>query len=366
MSMTIAHVTAGSSTQELAAPRRRLRQLLADQNAMLRQGRQGRWRWPWTLLSTIIAIVGTQALAAAVLLTLGDLGAEHTLLDPQQPSTFLVVLLVFLPLILVPALLMRYLHKVPWRQVLAASGRFDWRQYARAAGALFLATAAVVALDYAIDPKAYRLIHRGIDFLPWLALGLGVIFVQTLAEEILFRGYLLRIWGAVLPYSLPTTSVIMGLFIALHVDNPDFKPDFWFNLISFALTQVVWCYVWFRTQSIAATAGLHWANNVMAFFILSPVPGWSPTTAMATYSDTVLLASGTHLLDPYAWITSLLGFGLTVWLLIWRRSPFYLPVARSEPRSTAGCEGQAAGTSVPTIKGFVHSADDLRSDGLCA
>jgi hypothetical protein len=100
----------------------------------------------------------------------------------------------------------------------------------------------------------------------------------------------------------------------------------------------------------------------MAFFILSPVPGWSPTTAMATYSDTVLLAGGTHLLDPYAWITSLLGFALTVWLLIWQRSPFYLPVARSEPRSTAGYEEQAPSASVPTIKGFVHSADDLRSD----
>src|SRR5262249_57358467 len=130
---------------------------------------------------------------------------------------------------------------------------------------------------------------------------------QTLAEEILFRGYLLRIWGAVVPFRLLTTSAVMAAFISLHFPNTDFKTDFCFNLIDFVLTQAVWCFAWFRTQSTAASAGLHWANNVMSFFIIATVPGQSTSMALASFTDPVLLRGGSHMLDPYAWFESLLS-----------------------------------------------------------
>jgi membrane protease YdiL (CAAX protease family) len=342
---------------------RRLRQAVSDQGAFLRQGRQGRWRWPWALLSTVLAVLGIGIMQACVL----GIGwafrvesAPDKVLDPQRLSSFVMVLLAFLPLIIVPCLLTRYLHKVSWRQLLASSGHFDWRLYRRSAGAFFLVTAALTVFDYAIDPKAYQLVHRGIDFLPWLGLGLAVIFVQTLAEEILFRGYLLRMWGAVVPYAWLTASILIGVFISLHVDNPDFKLDFWFNLIAFALTQLTWSYLWFRTGSVAVTAGLHWANNATAFFFVVAVPGWSPSMAIVTYRDAVLLQGGSHLLDPYAWVVTLLGIGLTLALLVWRRSPFYLPVAPSSRHAYVHLDERARATSVPTVRGTACCPDDLR------
>jgi hypothetical protein len=155
---------------------------------------------------------------------------------------------------------------------------------------------------------------------------LAVIFVQTLAEEILFRGYLLRMWGAVLPYRVLTTSMVMAVFISGHLGNADLESDFWFNVIGFALTQAVWSYMWFRTQSVAACAGLHWANNVLVFFIIATVPGQSTAMAIASTTDAVLARGGSHLLDPSAWAMMLFGLGLLVMLLVWRRSPFYLPI----------------------------------------
>ena len=183
------------------------------------------------LLSTVVAVVGiTVAIGVSGLLVAlvagGTSFLDDTLLDPQQPLSSFIILLTFLPMILVPALLVRYIHKISWRQLISASGRFEWRLYLKAAAAFFVAAAVVTTIDYAVDPNAYRLIRRGIDFLPWLALGLAVIFVQTLAEEILFRGYLLRMWGAVLPFRVLTTSIIMAVFISLHFGNSDFKNDF--------------------------------------------------------------------------------------------------------------------------------------------
>ena len=65
----------------------------------------------------------------------------------------------------------------------------------------------------------------------------------------------------------------MVVFIANHVGNSDFENDFWFTLTVLVLTQILWSYVLvLRTQSIAATAGLHWANNVFVslFSFIAP------------------------------------------------------------------------------------------------
>ena len=173
--------------------------LVSARDAVLLQGRQGKWRWPWAVLSTVLAIICIVFLLVLVLGIAGLLNVDlmdDKLLDPQRPASFFLVLFLFLPFIVVPSLLIRYLHQVSWCQVLAFSGRFDWRLYLRAAGAFFTAAAILLAIDYPIHASGYRLLPRGVDYAPWLALGLAVIFVQTLAEEILFRGYLLRIWGA--------------------------------------------------------------------------------------------------------------------------------------------------------------------------
>jgi uncharacterized protein len=309
---------------------------MLNRSAVLLQARQGRWRWPWALLSTVLAFLGIAIAMGVVAAALHYEGS--TLLDPKRPSSFLALVLVVLPLIVVPCLLMRYVHGVSWRRLISPSGHFDWSIFLRAAGAFFAVSAIVGGIDYALNPGSYRLVGRSAEFLPWLMLGLVVILAQTLAEEVLFRGYLLRIWGAVLPYGVPTTAVVMCVFISLHLANPDMKADIWFNLAIFAINQLLWCYVWFRTQSIAATTGLHWANNVMCFLVIAPLPGWAPTMAIATYSDAVLLKGGSHLLDPYCWAISLIALGLLLWLLVWARSPFYLPVA---------CENHARGASRP-------------------
>ena len=54
--------------------------------------------------------------------------------------------------------------------------------------------------------------------------------------------------------------------------------------------------------------------------------------AIASVSNVGPLKGGSQLLEPYTCAMLLLYLGLLVSLLLWRRSPFYLPLAQA-PRT---------------------------------
>jgi membrane protease YdiL (CAAX protease family) len=164
-----------------------------------------------------------------------------------------------------------------------------------------------------------------------VALSLGVVFVQSLGEEVLFRGYLLRAWGAVVPFRLPVVASLIAFFVAGHLWNEDLQRDVSLNLVYFVLVELVSYAVLFRTQNLAASAGLHWMNNVIA--LLAPtVPGQPTVLAAVIYTDPVYMAGGSRMFDPITHAGMLAGLVALIVLLFWRRSPFYLAPAPLPPR----------------------------------
>jgi hypothetical protein len=85
---------------------------------------------------------------------------------------------------------------------------------------------------------------------------------------------------------------------------------------------------------LAASAGLHWMNNVVA--LLAPtVPGQPTALALAVYTDPVYAAGGSRLFDPVTHAGGLAGVVILLLLLLWPRSPFYLPRPSLVDRASA-------------------------------
>ena len=245
-------------------------------------------------------------------------------LDPAQPITYLDVLLPRCPFCLPPDVL-PLVHGVSWRRAFSYAMGFQWRQFWNASLALLIVALLGLALGYLLEPRQFQFPARGPAFAIWVALAFGVIFVQSLGEEVLFRGYLLRAWGAVLPFRLPVTAAIIALFVAGHFWNEDLQRDLLLNVIYFVAVEVIAYAVLFRTQNLAASAGLHWMNNVIA--LLAPtVPGQPTVLALVVYTDPVYVAGGSRLFDPLTHAAGALGVALLL-LFFWRRSPFYLAPA---------------------------------------
>ena len=83
--------------------------------------------------------------------------------------------------------------------------------------------------------------------------------------------------------------------------------------------------VLFRTQNLAASAGLHWMNNVLALLVPT-VPGQPTVLGLAIYTDPVYMAGGSRLFDPLTHAAGAVGVTLLLTMLFgavrrstWRR-----------------------------------------------
>lgn len=297
--------------------------------------RHGRWRWPWAALGT--------ALTLALLISIGLITEpiENRLsmrfghptpgidLLPGRPDTFVSFLFFAISVSLAPALVAAGLHGIDPRRLLGPGGRFDWGQMTKAALALVTVMLLGAAIGLVREPQNYRWLSRDASQLPWLAVAAALILYQSFAEEYLFKGYLLRVWGAVLPIRSLIVLAIAGVFTSAHAINDDVAQDLVFNLIFFFAGELLTLFVYLRTESLGAVTGLHWINNVWAMCIVPTEPGQSTALAIAAYTDPVLSAGASRLTDPKSYLEVGAGLVALLVLLCWKRSPFYLPPQHS-------------------------------------
>ncbi|EFG2586927.1 CPBP family intramembrane metalloprotease [Salmonella enterica subsp. enterica] len=228
-------------------------------------------------------------------------------------------------------LAMRYLHREPLKNLFGAGGRLSWGDFQRGFAAVVLTSLLSELLLYLVWPEMTRSplgIGQWLTYLVPVAL---LCFVQTSSEELLFRGYLLR--GLANRFRSPWIwGLVPGLgFIALHLTtgmngNDVLLVVFTIGALTVALTIVV-----YATGNLGAAFGMHMANNLFAFTLVSHQNDFSQFA----------LVRGVQLegdLSPARLITlaaiSLACIALTLVLLLHKASPLRLRGANEDLRET--------------------------------
>src|SRR5262245_12195353 len=316
-----------------------LGRLAWQRDPVLLLGREGRWQLPWVLFGLAVCLP-----LFGVLLISGLLAFESIVLQqgwihgkfsssgstfpfqPAQPLSYVYELLTWLPLLLAPLIVLRIVHGVSWRRAFSYGDGFRWLDFCRAGAALLVVLAPAAALTYFLEPQQHQVRWPGVATLPWIALGLGAVLVQTLAEDVFFLGYLHRTWGAVLGFRLPVAAAVTAVFVLPHLFNADVQRDMLLAVIDHAINTVIAIAVLLRTQNLAASAALHWVNN--AFILLRPSgPEQVSPLALVVYTDPVYAAGGSYLYDPATLAGLIAAPALLLMLLFWRRSPLRLAKA---------------------------------------
>lgn len=206
----------------------------------------------------------------------------------------------------------RILHKRSFRSLFGPAQRINWTQFRQ--GLMIAITIGLIAIVIQLlgstfstwDPPAAT---QAMPLSRWLVLilpALALIFMQIMAEELVFRGYLLQqlrarfrsVWlWAILP------SLIFGM---LHFTPATYGINAYFYVLHTATVGIVLAIVTLRTGNIGAAAGLHFGNNAMMivsgttgdldgfslFLTEIPLKSGLMTSSMLTQTTLVIVAFG--------------------------------------------------------------------------
>lgn len=220
------------------------------------------------LLATVLLGLGTTFLGEYI-----EPGLGVRLMSEVESGRTIFATLAMLAVIstMIPALwlVLKFLHKRPLHTVLGASGTINWRLW-RGGAAIILILAAIDATTTALSTDLVQQMPL-IKWLTWLAPALILLFLQTTAEEMIFRGYLQQQLAARFKsrwvwWVLP--SVMFGL---AHYNPATFGANTWLIVAITTLMGLILADVTARFGSLSPAMGLHFANNlVVMLFMNSP------------------------------------------------------------------------------------------------
>lgn len=274
------------------------------------------WRW---LLGSFIISISWLILGSLLTILLGSIFnldlAALTGIDEESLATVRsyapwqaasAILISFLPLLVTPILLHRYLLKGTFRGLFTRSARSfsgEVRIGALVMTALLLATGLP---DFFLNNADYRWSFDLSKFLPYLLIAIFLIPMQTTAEEVFYRGWIqqrLEKRGR----SIWAVSIVGGLLFALpHLANPEVSGPLILPIIGYGSTGFMLTWVTMRDKSMGLAVGAHAANNLVAGLLVSSIDSALPSASLYTTPEVnwaPAAALSVLLIPLFIWLT---------------------------------------------------------------
>lgn len=265
-----------------------------------------------TILMTVVYLVGLAALFGLIWLAVGRqdmLDWARRIADASTPTATLLLLASFIGMALAPMAAVRWIHKRPVATLFGPSARV-LRDFATAAATVLILYALLLAVwSIRFDAKPNLEPMLWLSFLPLALCGL---LVQTLAEELVFRAYLMQQLAARFRSPLIWMLLPSLLFGVVHYDPTTAGSNAWIVVAAAAAFGLVAADLARVTGNIGAGWGYHFANNLVAVLILSTdgtIPGLALYLTPYSIDDTELV--------PLLSVGDL-GVMVLVWLILRR------------------------------------------------
>lgn len=235
-----------------------------------------------------------------------------TLLDSNL--TLFLMLLSFVFGLIALYLVVRYLHKQPFRSVTTARKKTDWGRIWFGFILIALTTVILTLIDYYSNPEDYIL---QFDLVPFAILALITVIMiplQTSFEEYLFRGYLMQGIGVAAKNKwvpLLTTSLIFG---GLHFLNPEVDKLGNVIMVYYIGTGLFLGIITLMDEGMELALGFHAGNNVVAALLVTA--DWTVFQTNSILKDISEPSAGFDVLAPVL-IVYPLFLGIMAWRYKW-------------------------------------------------
>jgi membrane protease YdiL (CAAX protease family) len=288
----------------------------------LELARQGKNEWWRAVLAILLMLFMWQILGAMPGAILLIWAAVHGQLRPGNAggglpgvdtlASFVALMLASVFFMAGIYLAMRFIHRRPLRTLVTPARSVAWRRLFQGFG-VWLGLAVLMSLVEAwLHPGRYVWNLDPGKFIPFVFLALIFIPIQTSAEELFFRGYILQ--GVGLHWrNIWVLSSISGLLFGLpHLLNPEASVNyplmgFYYFAFGFSLA-----YITLRDGRLELALGAHAANNLFSVIIANYKITALPSPSLFTI----------QVLDAvYSVPAAIIGMAIFVCLFVrpWRR-----------------------------------------------
>jgi len=221
---------------------------------------------------------------------------------------YVVLNLTFGLLILGVFITVRFVHGRPFRSIITPAKRINWQRIGQGFGVWLLLVTLGSAVEYLLTPDIYTFVFNARRFMPFALVVLLLTPMQTTAEELLFRGYLLQTTGHLGRNFLALALVNGILFMVPHLGNPEIAADAILLPLFYLSIGAFFAFITLQDNSAELAIGAHMANNLYS-------------ALFANYTNSALQTESVFLVTKLNAVYALISF----WVLA---AIFYLVLLR--------------------------------------
>jgi uncharacterized protein len=283
--------------------------------AYLDLARGGRNDWWRVVLAVLLMLFMWQiigAMPSAILLVWGMLNGTlasnltmSSLAGLDTTAGFVALMLASIFFLFGIFLAIRFLHKRPLRSLVSPARSIAWGRVFQGFGIWFFLVAFVSAVEALLYPGRYVWTLDLPRFIPFVFLALVFIPIQTSAEELFFRGYLLQTAGLRLRNIWGLCAISGFMFGLPHMLNPEASVNYPLLGLYYFAFGFCMAYITLRDGRLELALGAHAANNLFSVIF-------------ANYTVTVLPSPSLYtvnVLDPlFSVPAALVGMLIFIWL----------------------------------------------------
>jgi uncharacterized protein len=238
---------------------------------------------------------------------------NYLIFDPEYIKIDKMYILLFQFSIFIFAFLgiwiaIRFIHKKSLTSVLTGFAKFRYSKFWFAFAVWGTLLVATVLVNYVSDPESLQLQFNLSRFLILLLLCCVFLPIQTLTEELVFRGYLVQGFSQIfkngwLPIIL--TSLLFGL---AHMSNPEVQKHGWSLMYPYYAGFALYLSILtLLDEGLELAYGIHLANNLISSLLIT-----SPNAVIKT--DAIFFTNNEN---PAAEIVLWLCMSIASFIIFW-------------------------------------------------
>ena len=203
-------------------------------------------------------------------------------------------------------LVVKYLHKQQFYDIITSRVKLDWNRVFFAFSIWTLFTVVSTLIMYYQSPGDFIMNFKPIPFFILLVVAIVMIPIQTTCEELVFRGYLMQGFGNLALnkwFPLLMTSVIFG---TMHIFNPEVGKMGYIVLVYYIGTGFLLGIMTLMDEGMELSLGFHAANNLIGALLVSS--DWSVFQTHSVFKDISEPSAGLDVILPVVIVYPLLLF----------------------------------------------------------